>query len=161
MNSYARSTEVSPERSRMEIERLLMRFGAGQFGYMTDQEHGRAHVIFTFQGLRVRVTVTLPTIEDVNRTPKGRIKKRERATKDLEQEIKRRWRSVTLLVKSKLVAVADGVATFEQEFLPYLVWGDGKTTAERLEGRIGELANTRNTARLLPLPEDVVEDEEG
>ena len=150
--SYARNTEVSPERSRAEIERLLMRFGADMFAYMTDREGGKSHVAFTFHGLRVRVTVDLPDRASVSRTPKGRIKKANRVEKDWEQEIKRRWRSLTLLVKSKLVAVADGVATFEQEFLPYIVWGDGKTTAERLDGRIGELANAKNFGRLLPIP---------
>lgn len=149
--AYAQNTKVSPERSRNEIERLLLKYGAGQFGYMTDAEKNLAHIIFTFDGLRVRVTVPLPNPDEFRLTKRGRPKKDNIAYADWQKECNRRWRSLTLLVKAKLVAVRDGVATFEEEFLPYLLWGSGQTTAEQLHGRIRELADI-NITKALPLP---------
>lgn len=69
--SYASNTSVSPDRSRGEIERLLARFGAGQFGYLTDNDSRSAHIIFTFRGLRVRISVGLPKREEMSRTPRA------------------------------------------------------------------------------------------
>ena len=153
MRRYAENTKVSMNRSREEIERLLIRFGAGQFGYMTDVESGRAHIMFVYRCMRFRISVLLPGQEEFKLTPKGRAKKESQIHIDLEREITRRWRSLTLLVKAKLVAVEDNVATFEEEFLPYLMWGDGRTTAQQLSGKIEEIAMSGKTPKLLPMVE--------
>ena len=103
MSKYASGTKVSANRSREEIEKLLMRFGAGQFGYMTDADAGVAHIVFVYRKMRFRVSVTLPHKEDFALTPSGREKKSNQIESDWEKEVRRRWRSLTLLVKAKLV----------------------------------------------------------
>jgi hypothetical protein len=154
MARYASNTQVTADRSRQEIERLLMRFGAGQFGYLTDVQNNRAHIMFVYRGLRIRISVSLPKESDFNKTPKGRRKKDNQIKVDYEKEMRRRWRSLTLLVKAKLVAVEDGVATFEEEFLPYILWGNGQTTAEQLSGRIMSIEESGVVPNLLPMPKE-------
>jgi len=156
MNRYAAKTAVSPERSRNEIERLLARFGASQFGYLTDQAACKAHIIFVYRGLRIRISVGLPNGNDPERakTATGRERSGNQIQLELDREVRRRWRSLTLLVKAKLVAVIDGVATFEEEFLPYILWGDGRTTAEQLSGKVLEIEKSGKTPKLLPMPDD-------
>lgn len=134
---YAENTQVNESRSREEIERMLMRFGATEFGYMT--KPGEALIGFVFRGLRVQFTVAQPQRDDPEfaTTPTGR-KRRDTtaAYKAWEQECRRRWRSLAAVVKAKLVAVDDGVATFETEFLPYMVTSDGRTVGQRLVPRL-------------------------
>jgi len=97
------------------------------------RDEGIIHIAFRFKNLNVRMKVTIPARDDkrFTVTPTGR-----RRTGDssglYEQEVCRRWRCLTAVIKAKLVAVTDGVATFEQEFLPYLVTSTGETMGERL-----------------------------
>jgi len=151
---YAAGTKVTSNRSREEIERLLNRFGAGQFGYISDTDAGMAHIMFVYSNMRFRMSVDLPTRQELSLTPKGRPKKQSQIDIEWEKEIKRRWRSLTLLVKAKLVAVEDGITSIEQEFLPYLMWGDGRTTTQQLAGKIAQIAESGETPRLLPMPKD-------
>lgn len=149
MSRYASQTKVDPGRSRAEIEKLLMRFGAGQFGYMTDADNNRAHIMFIYNGLRIRVSVTLPDRGEFSTTRSGREKKETQIELDYAKEVRRRWRSLVLLVKAKLVAVEDLVATFEEEFLPYVLWANGRTTAEQLAGQIQEISMSDAPPNLL------------
>ena len=153
MTRYASGTKVSANRSREEIEKLLLRFGAGQFGYLTDTDAGMAHIMFVYRKMRFRVSVTLPARAEFKLTQSGREKKDTQVVADLEKETRRRWRSLTLLVKAKLVAVQDDVASFEEEFLPYLLWGNGQTTAEHMRPKLAEMAASGVTPKLLPMPQ--------
>jgi len=65
-------------------------------------------------------------------TDAGRARTPDAAKRAYEQEVRRRWRSLVLAVKAKLVAVQDEIATFEQEFLAYAVAADGKTVGEHI-----------------------------
>jgi hypothetical protein len=56
--SYAARTTVTPERSRMELEQILARYGAAAFGY--GYEEGRAVVTFKAHERIVRFTITVP-----------------------------------------------------------------------------------------------------
>jgi hypothetical protein len=62
MPTYAAKTTVSPERSRMELEQILSRYGATAFGYGYDGN--RAVVTFRANGRVVRFTVDVPAIEE-------------------------------------------------------------------------------------------------
>lgn len=132
MRKYASNTTVSPDRSRAEIERCLERFGASSFGYWRNDQV--AVINFQYRGAQVRIAMPLLAEDDKQFTHSDRGRKRSTsvATVAWRKETRRRWRSLTLSIKAKLVAIADGVATFEQEFLPYLVWGDGRTIGEHL-----------------------------
>src|SRR3990167_3602515 len=129
--SYASNTVVPEDRSRTEIERALMRYGASRFGYM--REERRAMIGFTYRNISVQMIIPLPDPRDdaFTRTPTGR-QKRTNISVLYEQEVRRRWRSLALAIKAKLVAVADGVCSFEAEFLPYMVTNDGQTVAQKM-----------------------------
>ena len=152
-SKFAAQTKVSSDRSIGEIATLLRRFGAGQFGYLADDAEGIANVMFSYRDRNIRISVTLPKMTEFKRTPGGRMAKTNRAQALWEQETRRRWRSLALLVKAKLVAVEDGVSSFDTEFLPYIVWPGGKTTAEQLVGQVATLADSGKGPKLLVMPE--------
>jgi len=132
MSRYASRTDVSADRSRQQIERELLRFGAEEFGYLS--RLGRAYIMFRYRGLGVQLSIPLPARDDdeFTTTPTGKDRSEAAAFAAWEAETKRRWRSLCLVIKALLVAVDDGVFTFEEAFLAHLVWGDGKTTAQQL-----------------------------
>jgi hypothetical protein len=137
---YAERTEVSAEKSRGEIERILSRYGAAAFGYGWNDQ-GQAVVTFVAHGRRIQFTVSLPRRTDYRHTPARRyVRSDSEIEKAWEQATRQRWRALTLMVKAKLEAVAAGIATFEEEFLPYtLVPGpDGTpiTVATLMEGQV-------------------------
>lgn len=134
MNRYASKTVVGEDRSRAEIEKLLMRFGADQFAYATDEGQQAAAIQFRYRGLVVRMTLALPSPDDprITETPRGRRRSPCILRTEYERERRRRWRALALAIKAKLVAVEEGITTFEIEWLPYVLWGDGRTTAEHL-----------------------------
>lgn len=130
MTAYAARTSVSPESSRTEIERLLARFGADSFAYGSDPQ--RALVGFRYQGRNIRLEVALPAADDrrFTRTPTGRARSANQAAAEREQEIRRLWRALALMVKAKLEAVQSGIVDFETEWLPYTVLPGGQTVSE-------------------------------
>ena len=155
MSRYAKNTKVDPARSRGEIEKLLTRFGADQFGYMNDTSNNRAHIIFSYDGMRIRVSISLPRQDEFTKTATGLDRSANEQINEYRTECRRRWRSLVLLIKSKLVAVGDEVALFEEEFLPYVLWSNGQTTAEQLAGKIREIASSGAMPNLLGMPEGV------
>ncbi len=147
--SYARGTHVSQDRSRAEIERMLLRYGADEFGYVTRK--GEAMVGFTYKQIRVQMTVPLPDrdSDEFQKTPgRGTQRSGQAATIAWETEARRRWRALCLVIKALLVGVEDGVLNFEEAFLPYIVWGNGLTTSQMLLPKIqqaiedGQMPNT-------------------
>jgi hypothetical protein len=148
--SYASNTNVSEDRSRQEIERLLMKYGADEFGYLTRRE--QAMIGFVYRGLRFEMSIPLPNREDKQfcQTPtRGTRRTETAAMKEYQQEVRRRWRSLCLAVKAKLVAVEDGVMQFEAEFMPYLVLGDGRTMHEHMLPRIEAAIQSGQPLKLL------------
>jgi hypothetical protein len=124
--AYAQDTKVPVDRSRAEIERNLIRFGASGFGYAW--QGGKEQVIFTFDQKQVRMEVPMPD------------KAEYRTDEPFQKERRRRWRSLAMIVKAKLVAVSDGITTFEDEFLSYFVTPDGTTIGQRLIPRLNAAA---------------------
>ena len=70
MPRYAEKTQVTPEKSRIEIERILQRYGADQFVYGWDGD--RAVLGFRYQGIMVRFKIPLPDRKDFESSPTGR-----------------------------------------------------------------------------------------
>jgi hypothetical protein len=132
---YAQGTKVPiDDQSRLEIERYLRARGADEFGsgYTTES----AMVAFKMRGQRVKLTIAR------TRTERGRVVQID------QNEERRRWRSVLLVVKSKIASVDSGIETFEQAWLPYLVRSDGATVYEDLQ-RFGLGNYLDNASRLL------------
>jgi len=146
---FAEGTTVSVERSRAELEALLMRFGATGFLYGWTGQQGM--IAFELRGRRCRFAVRPPTTDELPRLREAARERRAKRSDDdllLNEEVKRRWRELVLLVKAKLVAVESGVTSFEEEFLGYLVLPGNITIAERL---LPDLDNAASSGRLPPL----------
>jgi hypothetical protein len=134
MADYARRTPVEVVRTRTQIEDELRRRGATSFGYNVDDAAGEAVIAFTIAGLQVRMTLPLTDFDDdaFKYTPSGRYQRAPaEQTKAYDQEVRRRWRALHLIVKAKLVAVDDGITTMEKEFLGDIQVGDA-TVFERI-----------------------------
>jgi len=138
LSRYAQGTEVSVERSLGEVERILQRFGADSFAYQKKADS--TAIAFEIRGLNVMMRVSMPAVKDFLLTDTGRKRTDSAAWSERDKECRRRMRSLSAVIKAKLVAVDDGVATIEQEFLPYIQLPDGTSIGEALIPQIGALA---------------------
>ncbi|KKL20098.1 hypothetical protein LCGC14_2458880, partial [marine sediment metagenome] len=121
------------QRSIAEVEKLVMRFGCDGFFYATSKIQGT--IGFEYKGVSVRMTLPLPNLDsdDFQLTSSRGTKRSAEAAHALwETECRRCWRSLCLVLKALLVGVSDGILRFEEAFLPYMVWGDGQTTADHI-----------------------------
>jgi len=129
MAKFAQGTQVSVEKSRAEIERLLSRYGASKFGYMADD--ARAVIAFQAQGRNIRFTLVLPSKDLFKRTPaRHAVRSPDDQYRAWEAECRRLWRSLAMVIKAKLEAVTAGITVFEDEFLAHIVMPDGKTVGD-------------------------------
>lgn len=132
MPTYAASTSVSTMKSREEIEKTLMRYGADQF--MHGWDANRAIIAFQAHGRQVRFLLPLPDREDreFTHTPERRTRRSDSAALAAwEQACRQRWRALSLVIKAKLEAVEAGITEFDDEFLAHLMLPDGSTVGER------------------------------
>jgi hypothetical protein len=155
LSRYAASTEVPADRSRAEIEQTLARYGAHGFLYGWEEIEGgrRAVVGFRMEGRHIRFELAMPSPSDpqFTRTAGRGLERSESAAKQAyEQATRQRWRALALVVKAKLEAVDSGIATFEEEFLAYVVMPDGKTVGAHTLPRIAEAYSTGEMPKLLP-----------
>lgn len=150
MSRYASDTGVPIDRSRSEIERILQRYQATSFMYATKPE--KAMIAFSIQGRNIRMILPMPTSDDramsLNRwgrkIPGGQVQKR------IEQEARRRWRALALVIKAKLEAVSSGIAVLEDEFLAYMVLPSGGTVGEWARPQIAAAYESGKMPPLLP-----------
>ena len=136
---YASQTTVSVEKSRAEIETTLSRYGAEQFAYASDRERGLASIQFSAVGRHVRfvLKLPLPCDPDFQRTPKGQARRRPQAIHEAwEQACRQRWRALALCIKAKLEAVECRIASFEAEFLAFIVLPGGMTVGQLIAPQI-------------------------
>lgn len=131
MARYAAKTSVPVERSRNEIEATLARYGAQQFMYGWDGNGALiAFVVEAWPGQQrqVRFHLPLPSRDERRFTHHSRGRRTpDAAEREWEQACRQRWRALLLVVKAKLEAVETGIATFEDEFLAYIMLPNGST----------------------------------
>lgn len=127
---FAEGTKVPTSQSRIEIERLLERYGADQFLYGT--EPGLAIVGFRLEGRQIKMHLVMP-IGD-------------------EKEQRRLWRSLCLAIKSKLECVSSGIETLEDAFMPYVVMPDGTTLGQWARPQIESMYESGEMPPLLAAP---------
>lgn len=114
--AFAVKTTVSAERSRAEIEVLVRRHAGRDAEDTSRARDGRRSSSWTPGKAAVDAWV--------------------------EQEVRRRWRCLLLLVRAKLEAVEarisgeDRQVTFEREFLAYVVVPSGETIYEAIQSGI-------------------------
>lgn len=151
--AYATRTRVPIERSREDILRTLKRYGADSFGFMSDAT--RDMIVFRAHQLHVRFDVPRPHAGEWQPGPRQRYVAPERKAELLEvaveAEMRRRWRALLLAIKAKLEMVESGISTFETEFLPHVVTGDGRTVGEHLVTQLPAL-QAAGGVPLLPAP---------
>ena len=125
--SYASKTKVPVDRSRAEIERLIHKHGCTQYGTAVDYETGRVQVQFRSSERLVRIEMDVP--------------------KD-DQRRRAKWRALCLVLKAKLEAVAQRIATFDDEFMPHIVMPDGRTVGQHVRPAI---AAAYSSGAMVPL----------
>ena len=149
MARYAAQTEVSADRSRSEIERTLMRYGATSFAY--GWEGSMAIIAFKAHGKHVRFHLPLPDRHDSEFTQHSRgVRSSEQAEKLWEQACRQRWRALALVVKAKLEAVEAGITTFEDEFMAHVLLTDGTSVGDWMRPQLEEVYRTGLMPPLLP-----------
>lgn len=134
MSRFAATTDVAPEKSRMEIERTLQRYGATGFFYAA--ESGRAIVGFAAHGRTVKMELPLPRrdSDEVVKDPRSSWRERSKDAQErvYDQLLRTKWRCLALAIKAKLEVVESGISTFESEFLAHILTADGSTVGQRI-----------------------------
>lgn len=155
--AYADRTTVSESKSRAEIEDLCVKNGADQV-IIARTETTSGIQFRSRNGRMCRVSIQMPTVDDFPKLNKRR-QKIDRLAK-VEQERRRRWRALLLVIKAKFEAIESGVSTFDEEFLPYVLLPNGMTTAEFMVPQIALAYETgKMPDNVLALP--MIQDEEG
>ena len=147
MRRYACQTTVPVEKSRAEIEQIACRYGADKFlsGWTTDE----AVIGFRIQQLYVRFVLPIPKKTDPRFAFKkdrwGFERKRSEAaaSKEWDQETRRRWRALLLAIKAKLEAVESGISTIENEFLAFTVLANDQTFGQWIQPHLEQLRTQR------------------
>ena len=151
MGTYANETTVPVEKSRMEVERTLTRYGATSFAY--GWEGSKVVVQFTANERMVRFTLALPD-KDLNEfrlDGRGNVRTPEKCEAAWEQACRQKWRALALVIKAKLEAVDAGISIFEDECLAHIVIPGGSTVAEWLQPQIDEAYRTGTMPSVLQL----------
>jgi len=133
MPKYAAKTEVRVEKSRSEIEAVVVKYGASEF--VSGWKSGAAMVGFRLNGLSIRFVLPIPSKTDKAFTTvmrRGSLYKasEQQATEQYEQELRRRWRALYLVIKAKLEAVESGISTIEEEFMAHIVMPNDMTVGQ-------------------------------
>lgn len=149
---YAEQTSVPIERSKAEIEGMLIRYGADQF--VSGWGEAEARIQFRANGRYIRFVLPIPKKDEERFATHVRYAWKRRteaeALKAWEQELRRLWRALALVVKAKLEAVQSGIVGFEDEFMAHIVMPDGKTVAEHARPMFSQAYDTGKVAALLP-----------
>lgn len=132
MPQYAKNTNVSSELSRIEIEKILVRYGADT---------------------QVKFILPLPKIEDFRLTPTGRHRTDKSQYDAWEQACRQRWRALKLVIQAKLEAVECGISVFEDEFMANIVLPGGQTVGDFMKPQIEAAYETGRLPAMLPMLE--------
>jgi hypothetical protein len=150
---YALNTSISSAKSRIDIEDVLRKYGAEEFGYISSAT--KEAVMFRISGRTIRIFLPLPDRKDKRfwSTPGGRRRHDEtQAFACWEQACRSSWRSLLLVIKAKLEAVSAGITTIEQEFLAHIVLPDGSTFGQWAHPQLETMASSGKMPPLLEAP---------
>jgi len=139
--AYAENTKVTVERSKAAIEKLLFKYGATN--YLYGMESGKALIMFIMDGRHIKMVLDLPVREDDNVS----------GVKAYNQMHKQKWRALYIVLKAKLIAIEEKIATLEDEFLPYTVLPDGRTVSEFINPQIDQAYLDGKMPKMLMLTE--------
>lgn len=117
-------TKVPVEKTRLEIETLVKKYGADQFMSASDDSQNRVMVQFRLSKRIVKFQLQLT----------GRDEHKSNAA--WEQSGRQRWRALLLCIKGKLEAVESGICEIDDEFMSYTIMPNGQTCGEWLKPQI-------------------------
>ncbi len=118
MRKYAQGTTVTLAETIADIEQELTRFQAVFTGYAV--RRGTLEIEFDDpEGFPYRVVM--------------------QTDGEKPQEINRKARSLYAVIKAQLIAVHDGIFTFQQAFMPALVLPDNRRLGEVMQAKITEV----------------------
>jgi hypothetical protein len=150
---FAEGTSVSSDRSRAEIDSLLMRYGANSFVYGMNADS--AMVAFEMRGRRIKFVLPMPdrTGKEFQmgvhpHSHKPTQLSPEKVAAKYEQATRERWRALVLCIKAKLESVESKIETFEEAFLPHIVMSNGRTIGETL---LPDIAKLVDSSKLPPM----------
>jgi len=152
MARFAENTSVSVEKSRAEIEKLIVRYGATSTAFMNAP--GRALIMFEAKNRKIVFELPLPDQAErrFERDGRGHVNSPEKKYALWEQACRQRWRALALVIKAKLEAVESGITTFEDEFLSHIMMPDGQTVGDHVKPSIEQWYAGGNMPALLPPP---------
>ncbi len=149
MAQYAKNTNVSSELSRIEIEKILIRYGAENFAYAMTA--GKALIGFAMNERQVKFILPLPIKEDYSKSPTGRARTENGMLEAWEQACRQRWRALKLVIQAKLEAVECGISVFEDEFMANIVLPDGRTVSDFMTPQIDAAYQLQAPPQMLPM----------
>ena len=132
--AFAAYTKITVEQTKMDIEKMLAKYGSSSFAYYT--EPGKAIIVFEAKDRRLRFDLPVPS---------GSSEKDQRGARE-------KWRALMLCVKAKLESVASGIESFEEAFLAHVVMPDGLTVHQHAHQRIETAYKSGEVKALLTSP---------
>jgi hypothetical protein len=123
---FAADTKVPAFQSRADIEKMLAAHRCSQYGTAIDYTLNTARVQFRAYDRVVRFVISLP----------------KRDMRNFDQLERQRWRQLLLVIKAKLEAVENQIATFEEEFLAHVVLPNDQTVGPILAPMIAAAYQT-------------------
>lgn len=157
MSRYAANTEVSTDKSLVEIQRILIRYGAKSFIYGWDGERNRAMISFEMAGKGYRMILPLPdkNAREFTHTPdRGNLRSSQAAQTAYEQGCRQRWRALALWIKAVLEATESGITTLEAALQPFILLPSGETVGDWLQPQIDKVYREGKMPTLLPMLSD-------
>lgn len=145
---YASGTTVSEEKSRAEIEQTIRKHCGRDSAFSYGTMPGKAAIQFAAHGRQVKFELPLPTnAEAFEKARDGRAPRRKPTPAQVEawldQEYRRRWRCMLLIIKAKFEAVEmkmelaeteqERSHVFDQEFLACIVSQNGQTVYDAIQ----------------------------
>lgn len=154
---YAEGTNVEVSKTKSDIERLLTKHGATGFASAWEggdnEKGGRSVLMFRLRNRMLRYVIECPAPSNYKTTDKGRRRyKPALVIKAAENEHRRRWRSLYLIIRAKLEIVEssdDPSITFDREFMADILLPNGRTVGDILAPEIVRSYDTGNMPKLL------------
>lgn len=145
---YAASTSTSLAQTREAMEKLLRQHGGTAFAYYTESD--RAGVAFQIAGRHVRILLDYAPLETFYTAYGGTARTDKQANEQRAQHERSQWRALLLLVKSKLVAVSQGITTVEREFFSDTVLSNDQTVFEYANEEVARAYRERRMPQIVP-----------
>lgn len=118
---FADTTEVSPEKTRAEIETVLRKYKASSFA--SGWNDTTAFIAFQSNGRLIRFKIALPNPKDAKFTHVNSWTRRNTTAAErlYDQAVRTIWRRLLLCIRAKLESVESGIETFETAFAAHIV----------------------------------------